>query len=128
MKSNSMRIQTPYVRLLHLLFFLLFFSGTSLYGQTVLYEGYGANAVGGSNSSTVYHVTNLNSSGSGSLAAGIGSNKTIVFDVSGTIVGRFDLIGISYLTIDGSGQTLSLTIITMEMVSVLMAPIPIIVF
>src|SRR5689334_14974040 len=54
------------------------------------YEGFGSQAVGGSNSSTVYHVTNLNSSGAGSLANGIGSNRTIVFDVSGTITGRFD--------------------------------------
>jgi len=72
------------------------------------YEGFGASAVGGSNSPTVYHVTNLNSSGSGSLAGGIGSNKTIVFDVSGTITGRFDLVGISYLTIDATGQDITI--------------------
>lgn len=74
----------------------------------VVYEGYGANAIGGSNSSTVYHVTNINSSGPGSLAGGIGSNKTIVFDVSGTIVGRFDLANISYLTIDATGQDITI--------------------
>src|SRR5258706_9096842 len=72
------------------------------------YEGFGSNAVGGSNSSTVYHVTNLNSSGSGSLGGGLGSNKTILFDVSGTINGTFDLAGISYLTIDGNGQTVTI--------------------
>src|SRR6476620_5878848 len=73
------------------------------------YEGFGAGAIGGSNNATVYHVTNLNSSGSGSLAAGIGSNKTIVFDVSGTISGgRYDLVNISYLTIDASGQTVTI--------------------
>ncbi|MBC7947767.1 MAG: PKD domain-containing protein [Chitinophagaceae bacterium] len=72
------------------------------------YEGFGANAVGGSTSSTVYHVTNLNSSGPGSLANGIGSNRTIVFDVSGTITGRFDLANISYLTIDGAGQDITI--------------------
>gem|GEM_PF-1507790 len=72
------------------------------------YEGFGAQAIGGSNSSTVYHVTNLNASGSGSLAGGIGSNKTIVFDVSGTITGRFDLANISYLTIDATGQDITI--------------------
>jgi hypothetical protein len=71
-------------------------------------EGYGAAAVGGANSSTVYHVTNLNSSGAGSLANGIGSNRTIVFDVSGTITGRFLLSSVSYLTIDGAGQNVTI--------------------
>lgn len=70
--------------------------------------GFGADAVGGSKSTTLYHVTNLNSSGAGSLAAGIGSNKTIVFDVSGTIIGRFDLVNISYLTIDATGQDITI--------------------
>lgn len=64
-------------------------------------QGFGSQAVGGSNSSTVYHVTNLNPSGAGSLANGIGSNRTIVFDVGGTISGRFDITNTSYLTIDG---------------------------
>lgn len=71
-------------------------------------EGFGALATGGDNSSTVYHVTNTNSAGAGSLSAGIGSNKTIIFDVSGTIVGRFDLIGVSYLTIDGGSQNVTI--------------------
>lgn len=75
---------------------------------TVKAEGFGANATGGANSGTIYHVTNLSGSGGGSLANGIGSNRTIVFDVSGTITARLDLIGISYLTIDGSGQTIIL--------------------
>src|SRR5436190_2816314 len=69
-----------------------------------LNEGFGSQAVGGANSSTVYHVTNLNASGSGSLAAGIGSNKTIVFDVSGTITARLYLASVSYLTIDATGK------------------------
>lgn len=80
----------------------------SLNVMSQAYEGFGANAVGGANSSTVYHVTNLNASGAGSLAAGIGSNKTIVFDVSGTITGRFDLASISYLTIDATGQDITI--------------------
>jgi hypothetical protein len=71
-------------------------------------EGFGANAVGGSNSASVYHVTNLNSSGAGSLSNGIGSNKTIVFDVSGTIVGRFYLASTSYLTIDATGRDITI--------------------
>lgn len=72
------------------------------------YEGFGSQAIGGSNSNVVYHVTNTNASGAGSLAAGIGSNKTIVFDVSGTIVGRFDLVKISYLTIDATGRDITI--------------------
>lgn len=71
------------------------------------FQGFGALAVGGSKSAVVYHVTNTNTSGAGSLANGIGSNKTIVFDVSGTIIGRFDLVNVSYLTIDASGQDIT---------------------
>ena len=103
-----MKTKTCYVKLLHLLSLFLFI-GTSkqVYSQAT-YQGFGANAVGGSNSTMVYHVTNLNSSGAGSLANGIGSNRTIVFDVSGTITARLDLIGITYLTIDGAGQNITI--------------------
>lgn len=72
------------------------------------YQGFGADAVGGFNSSTVYHVTNLNASGSGSLANGIGSNRTILFDVSGTINASFDIANISYMTIDAVGRDITL--------------------
>jgi hypothetical protein len=72
------------------------------------YEGFGAEAIGGANSSDVYHVTNLDSSGPGSLANGIASDRTIVFDVSGTIRARLDLVNISYLTIDATGQDITI--------------------
>lgn len=76
------------------------------------YEGYGVDAIGGANSSTVYHVTNLSASGAGSLANGIGSNKTIVFDVSGTINARLWVSGLSYLTIDAYSSKQDITVAT----------------
>ena len=87
------------------------------------FEGYGAGATGGSN---VVHVTNLNSSGSGSLAAAIASSGNhVVFDVGGTISGTFNIP--SNTTIDGfsapspgitiTGGTGSAGILTIEDVS-----------
>jgi hypothetical protein len=79
-------------------------------GYNLLIEGYGSQAIGGANSATIYHVTNLNASGPGSLAAGIGSNKTIIFDVSGTINARLTISGVSYLTIDAYSNGKDITI------------------
>lgn len=48
------------------------------------FQGFGAQVTGGTGK-PVMHVTNLNATGSGSLASLMGSNRIIVFDVGGTV-------------------------------------------
>ncbi len=77
---------------------------TNTYADTAR-EGFGAGTSGGSGHMVV-HVMNLNASGPGSLLAAMGSNRTIVFDVGGTINNfGWDGLGslaVSNMTIDGS--------------------------
>jgi pectate lyase len=69
-----------------------------------VYEGFGATTQGGTGQPIV-HVTNLNESGAGSLAAAVSaSNRYVVFDVGGTIdaPGNIQIHGLSNITIDGT--------------------------
>jgi hypothetical protein len=76
-------------------------------------EGFGASATGGPANTNIYHVTTLTGSGSGSLRYGLftynsSGSKTIIFDVSGTIYDAFTITSMSYVTIDGGGQDVTI--------------------
>ncbi len=88
------------------IFCALAFSANFAAAQTIAFPGalgFGAYATGGRNG-TVYHVTTLADSGAGSFRTGVASgNRTIVFDVGGTIVLSTAVSCSSSLTI--AGQT-----------------------
>ena len=76
------------------LILLMSFAG-AVYSQQLAFptaEGYGKYAVGG-RGGTVYEVTTLNPAGSGSLGQALEASgpRTVVFRVSGTIKGKFNI-------------------------------------
>jgi pectate lyase len=88
-------------------------------------EGFGAVTTGGEGEE-IYHVTNLNNSGSGSLRDAISQgNRYVVFDTAGTIIVDSELrIKVNNLTIDGStapepGITIKKSILMMTILGII---------
>ena len=64
--------------------------------------GHGENATGGRGGKTIYHVTNLNDSGTGSFRDAVSkSNRIVIFDVGGYIVAKSAMSVASNTTIFG---------------------------
>lgn len=77
---------------------------TTIAGSLPQQEGYGALANGHlAGAFSTYTVTSLGGGfGAGTFGGGIASNRRIIFAVSGTITGRFDMANTTNLTIDGT--------------------------
>ena len=76
------------------------------------YQGFGANTPGGAGQ-PVYHVTNLNDSGPGSLRDAVSQgNRTVVFDVAGEIVLSSEIyVKGAFITIDGFSAPSPITLV-----------------
>lgn len=100
-----------FLRFLAIAFLVLGSTSTFAVSKQLLQERSGfARPIGGYRQ-PVFHVTNLNDSGPGSLREGIEQSSWIVFDVSGTIrlESPLRVSGINYLSIDGTGQMVRIT-------------------
>ena len=76
------------------------------------YQGFGANTPGGTGQ-PIYHVTNLNDSGPGSLRDAVSQgNRTVVFDIGGEIVLSVEIkVKGAFITIDGFSAPSPITLV-----------------